>query len=616
MPHEKLTPSFTFTEDRLKELEQVVPEAFADGRVQWDVLREALGAWMDDADAEEGDGGAVEHFGLNWPGKRQARRLAAKPSHGTLVPAPGEGVNEDTTGNLFIEGDNLEVLKLLQKSYAGRVKMIYIDPPYNTGNDFIYKDDFSEPLESYLERSGQKGERGELLTTNPKAGGRFHSNWLNMIYPRLRLARTLLRDDGTIFVSIDDNEVHNLRAVMDEVFGPENLVAQFVWQHSVQGKNDTKTVSNHHNYVVVYGRSSEVEIAKFGRTEEHNVNYSNPDNDPKGAWRSGDFRSPHYRENLRYALTTPSGKLIEPPPNGWRWDKVTIQRKIETKEIEFRNNETKILRKIYLANQEGRIAESILFAKDAGTTREASNELKQLFGGNAPFDTPKPTKLITQLAAIAGTGKTDIILDFFAGSATTAHAVLQLNHEDGGNRQFIIVQLPEETGNVQFPTISDIGKKRIRRVITKMNEEPVLEMRDTPEDLGFNVFKLAPSHFKQWRNAEGKDIETIRTLFDDFETPLAEDWTPDGLLTEVLLLEGFPLDSQVEQLIDLAENTVQRVTSPACGHALFVCFDDTLTPAMVDTLPLGEQDVFVCLDSALDDATKLRLSQTGTLRTI
>jgi len=247
---EKLRPSFTFTEDRLRQLRQVVPEAFADGKINWEVLREALGNYLEDEEACE------EHFGLFWPGKRQGRRLAALPPKGTLVPAPGEGVNEDKTHHIFIEGENLEVLKLLQKSYAGRVKMIYIDPPYNTGKDFIYEDDYSEPLEAYLKRTGQMDEEGRRLTTNTKASGRFHSNWLNMIYPRLLLARQLLREDGVIFVSIDDNEAHNLRSILDELFGMENFIAQFVWEGG--RKNDSKFVSISHDYILCYAKNKEL----------------------------------------------------------------------------------------------------------------------------------------------------------------------------------------------------------------------------------------------------------------------------------------------------------------------------------------------------------------------
>jgi adenine-specific DNA-methyltransferase len=313
---EKIRPSLIFSNDRLAELQAVVPEAFPDGRVDWDVLREAVGGIVDDPES-------VEHFGLSWPGKREARRLAAKPSHGTLTLASGDGIDEDKTGNLYVEGDNLEVLKLLQKSYASRVKMIFIDPPYNTGADFVYKDDYSEPLDSYLRRSSQASEIGEVLTSNPKSSGRFHTNWLNMMYPRLRLARALLRDDGVIFVSIDDNEVHNLRAIMNEIFGEENFVAQIIWQHSVQPKGYLGKFSVHHNFVLCYSSTESFMLQSLERTEENNVNYSNPDNDPNGPWRTGDVRNALYRRNLIFDIITPSGKVIKPPPNGWRWSSAT-----------------------------------------------------------------------------------------------------------------------------------------------------------------------------------------------------------------------------------------------------------------------------------------------------
>ncbi len=253
MPIEKLRPSFTFTEDRLAELSAVVPEAFADGKINWDTLRKALGDYLEDENQE--------HFGLFWPGKREARRLAALPSKGTLVPQSGLGINEETTHNIFIEGDNLEVLKLLQKSYAGRVKMIYIDPPYNTGNDFVYPDDYSDPLEVYLQRTGQVDEAGHLLTTNSRSSGRFHSNWLNMMYPRLLLARQFLNKRGFIFVSIDDNEYHHLRLVMDEIFGQENFLANFVWQAKDTPGNDSKGVSITHNYILCYTSSQEAQVS-------------------------------------------------------------------------------------------------------------------------------------------------------------------------------------------------------------------------------------------------------------------------------------------------------------------------------------------------------------------
>lgn len=612
MPIKKLRPEFTFTEDRLRELLAVVPEAFADGKVNWETLREALGIYLED------DEQGAEHFGLSWPGKGEARRLAAKPSKGALIPAPGEGINEDTAHNLFIEGDNLEVLKLIQKSYAGLVKMIYIDPPYNTGHDFIYRDDFRDPLDDYFRKTAQANEEGERVTSNPKAGGRFHSNWLNMLYPRLLLSRRLLREDGAIAVSIDDNEFHNLRQLMDEVFGLENFQGTIVWQHSVQGKNDAKDVSVHHNYILLYRKSEAFSLRKVERTEEHNKAYSNPDNDPKGQWRSGDVRSPRYRENLKYVLVTPSGKKIQPPPNGWRWDRQSMQEKIRSEEVIFLDNETRILRKIYLANQEGRVTESIWFGKDTGTTRDAASELKELFGGQAPFDTPKPTKLVETLMQVLGVEASDIVVDFFAGSCSTAHAVIQANHSKGLGIRFLMVQIPETAGDSAFSTIAEIGKERIRRVIkkTKAESKGKLKLNQSEKHLAFKVFKLGRSNYRAWQDYSGDYVEELETLFTQAETPLVEGWTPESLLTETMLLEGFPLDSTVTEAEQFKHNKVWRVESDACANRLWVCLDKRLKDKTLEALVLPDEDIFICLDNALTDENKLRLADQINLHVI
>lgn len=320
---EKLRPTFTFDEDRLAQLRAVVPEAFADGKVNWETLREALGAMLEDE--------TQEHFGLTWPGKREARRLAALPPQGTLVPAPGEGVDEADAPHLFIEADNLEALKLLLKSYAGRVKMIYIDPPYNTGNDFIYEDDYSEPLEAYLRRTGQVDEAGRRLTTNTRASGRFHSRWLSMMYPRLLLARQLLRDDGVIFVSIDDNEVHHLRMLMNEVFGEENFLAQIVWQKIHSLKNDARFFSDTHEYLVCFAKSIEmVRINLLPRTEKMDSRFMNPDNDPRGPWASGDLVANEERKDGYYEVVGPTGKVFNVPKGKhWVYSKENMEQMIE-----------------------------------------------------------------------------------------------------------------------------------------------------------------------------------------------------------------------------------------------------------------------------------------------
>lgn len=614
MSIQKLRPSFTLTEDRLKELQAIVPEAFADGRINWDTLREALGETLEDE--------TKEHFGLFWPGKREARRLAALPSKGTLIPQPGAGVDEDSTHNLFIEGDNLEVLKLLQKSYAGRVKLIFIDPPYNTGHDFVYPDDYSEPLDSYLEKSGLLSEDGQVLSTNTKASGRFHSNWLSMIYPRLLLARNLLMNDGSIFISIDDNEYSNLRGILNEVFGEENFLGSIIWQHSVQGKNDVKGISIHHNYLLAYSKSPDFIPSLLPRTDEHNKAYSNPDNDPKGLWRAGDFRSPHYRENLCFDIITPSGKKISPPKFGWRWSKEEVQKKIASKEIIFLDNETKILRKIYLNDQEGRVAESIWFGKDAGTTRQAAQELKDLFNGTAPFDTPKPTALLNKIFQVSGLTDGDIVLDFFAGSCTTAHAVLDYQ-VDNTKLKFIMIQLPEPTADgsaareLGFRTISGVGVERIKRVIkvNKKSQKGKLELF-TGLDFGFRYFELNKSNFQEWKEFSGKDTSQLELRFGQAETPLVEGWTPENLMTEILLLQGFPLDSSVKALPEFKANEVKQVTSEFVGHHLYICLDKKVKAETVAKLSLRAEDILVCLDSALSDEAKVNLADRCNLKVI
>lgn len=346
-----------------------------------------------------------------------------------LVGVKGKSLTDKVSlhDNLIVQGDNLKALKALLPTYAGKVKCIYIDPPYNTGNEkWVYNDNVNSPM--MQEWLGSVVDKDDLTR---------HDKWLCMMMPRLKLLKELLAEDGAIFVSIDDNEQHRLRALMDEVFGGDNFVASIVWQHSVQGKNDVKGLSIHHNYTVVYCKP-QFEIGRLERTAEHNVAYSNPDNDPNGLWRSGDFRSPHLRENLRYILTTPSGKKIKSPENGWRWDKALMAEKIRTGEVVFNKEETRITRKIYLSKQEGRVVESIWFGDNVGTTRHANKELKDLFPEGVPFDTPKPTGLLERILKVA-TEDDAIILDSFAGSGTTAHAVLKLNKEDGGNRRFILV---------------------------------------------------------------------------------------------------------------------------------------------------------------------------------
>ncbi len=628
---QKLRPSFTFTEDRLRELQQVVPEAFADGKINWDTLREALGEYLEDE--------MQEHFGLFWPGKREARRLAAWPPKGTLIPVPGEGVNEETTRHIFIEGENLEVLKLLQKSYAGRVKMIYIDPPYNTGNDFVYPDDYSEPLEAYLKRTGQMDEEGRRLTTNTKASGRFHSNWLNMMYPRLLLARQLLREDGVILVSIDDNEVHNLRQVLGEIFGEENFVAAICWEKADSPKMDSEFFSVKHDYILCFAKDiTAFEIHRLMYGEENIPSHYNRVDEngrkyylkPLRAMGGQDTKED--RPNLYYPITAPDGLKIYPKlqdgrDGRWRWSREKLEKNIAR--IEWTNNNgtwTPYFR-IYADESKGKPPETMLFSQDVGSNRNAMAEIKSLFDGAKFFDTPKPVRLLKYFASIS-TNANDIILDFFAGSCTTAQAVLERNREDNGTRQFIMVQLPEPTPpdsaayKAGYPTIADIGKERIRRVIAKMQAKREGQMDLHPdEDLGFKVFRLERSHFKDWQPVEPTEPQKLDDLFAQHASPLRDGWTQETLLTEILLLEGFPLDSQIIPLAEaFPENAVWRVHHPDVAHDLFICLDKSLAETTVEKLKTGAllrgEDIFICLDAALTDEAKVTLDDRLRLKVI
>lgn len=659
MTIQKLRPSFTFTQDRLEELQAVIPEAFADGRIDWDVLKEALGAFLED------EGPNAEHFGLFWPGKRDARRLAAAPSKGTLKPVPSEGVHEDATGNIFIEGDNLEVLKLLQKSYAGRIKMIYIDPPYNTGNDFVYKDDFRDPLEDYLRKTGQADEEGKVLTTNTKADGRFHSNWLSMMYPRLRLARTLLRDDGAIFVSIDDTEMAHLKLSMSEIFGEENFVATLVWQRSKKG--DAKLIANIHEYILIFckDKNSVIQAGLWRRkkagAEEVLAHYeqvktlfngnhaaissamrawynSLSKEDPRRShahYYWSDDRGLYFADNFagpddgrvsrpRYDILHPiTGKPCKKPSTGWRWDEERTKKALaaEPPLIHFGPDETTIpCRKSYLFEIDSEPFMSV-FYRDG---RAATLELEKLVGPSL-IDFPKNSDVMRELIELV-TDSSSLVLDFFAGSCTTAQAVLELNHEDGGNRHFMCVQLPEQTPATSaahkagYDTIAQIGKERIRRVIANMQQITQSELlkhdHDGSEDLGFKVFKLSHSNFKAWQDYQGEDVQELETLFDGIETPLIAGWSEAGLLIEILLLQGFPLDSTITRVDEFKQNNIQMIDSDAYAHRLFVCLDERINDDTITQLQLRSEDAFVCLDSALTDQSKMRLGDVCNLNII
>ena len=561
--------SQTPQKERLETLRLLMPEVFDEGHIDWEKLKAALG---------ENVNFANERYVLNWAGKSEAFRVMQQPSTATLVPCREESVDFDNTQNVFIEGENMEVLKVLQKSYFRKVKMIYIDPPYNTGSDsFIYPDKYSESKEEYLRRVGDKNEEGYMtrdgmFRKNAKENGQYHSNWLNMMMPRLYLAKSLLREDGVIFISIDDNEVHNLRLLMNEIFGEENFVAQFIWHAKKGGGSDSSKIVTDQEYVLCYLKSDNPagalqKVELVGETLDKQ--------DEKGSYRRGrelnKWGSNSRREDrptMYFPIKGPNGKEVYPIRNDgsegcWRWGRKAMKAIVEAGDVEFveRQDGTYIAYE-KIRNTDARFKPYRTFI-NCGTTADGSKLIKSIFGAKY-FDFPKPLDLITILANI-GLGENDILLDFFSGSGTTAHAVMELN-KDGGNRKYICVQLPElcveksEAYKAGYKTIAEISKERIRRAGVKIRKEVEMEQAKQKEqlsfdeeqtvtmpDLGFKVFKLSDSNFKQWRDIKGSDKEEWQQQILDFLDPVTENATIDNMVYELLLKSGKDLNSVIEQ---------------------------------------------------------------------
>ena len=560
----------------IEQLKTIFPEAFSEGKIDFEVLRQLLGGTVEERE---------EKYGLNWHGKRKARQLALIPSTGTLRPCQEESVEWDTTQNLMIEGDNLEVLKLLQKSYSGKVKLIYIDPPYNTGKDFVYPDNFQDNIKNYLELTGQV-EGGRKISSNTEASGRFHTDWLNMMYPRLKLARNLLREDGVIFISIDDNEVSNLRKVCDEIFGEENFVANFLWEKRINREN-RKVVSNRHDHLLCYSKNSDDSLRAIGllpMNEEAIERYKNPDNDARGDWTSvpAIAQAGHGTKSQFYTLKTPTGRHVDPPSGScWRYTEAKMKEAIADNRIWFGSDGNGVprIKKFLDEGQQGLTTESIWWAKDVGTNDSAKRELTKLFDEIAVFDTPKPHQLIVRMLQLTS-DEESIILDFFSGSAPTAQAVIEQNNTDSGNRRFILVQLPEacdensEAFKVGYKTIAEIGKERVRRAARKIKDENPL----FHGDLGFRVFKLDSSNINTWE-PDRNDIET--TLFNSIEH-LKADRSEADILYELLLKLGLDLCVPIEKRT-FAGKEVYSVG----GGVLLVCLATHITRDEVEPLAQG-----------------------------
>ena len=600
---EQFTPSVL--DERLKNLKKMFPDCFSEGKLDVFKLREALGESLE----EENEG-----YRFTWAGKRDAINMLQTPTRATLVPCPEESLNFDATRNIFVEGDNLETLKLLYKPYFGEVKAIYIDPPYNTGGEFVYTDNYKDPLSTYLQFTGQIDEEGNIGSNKVDKSGRYHSNWLSMMYPRLFLSRQLLKDEGIIFVSIDDHEVHNLRMLMNGIFGEENFIGGFVWRKKAGAGSDTKLFFRQHEHILMYGRNKEMIGALFQPlTKKQQREYTNPDDDPRGPWAPTDLVRADDNDSARYyEVVSPKGAKFK---ECWTYTKENFHKLIEENRVWWgRYGKSKPKKKRFLGEKEGLTPRSWV---DIALTSDGTKDLKKL--DFSVFRFPKPVELIKHFLLIA-TKEDDLILDFFAGSCTTAQAVLELNRENGGNRRFIMVQLPEPTPEdsdarqAGYETISDIGKERIRRVIANMQED---EEQSESEDFGFKVFKLAKSNYRTWNGVEEETPESYAEQLRLFSgKPLVEDWIPENVIYEISLKEGYPLNSMIEQVKNIEQNTIYRVTSTDQKQGFYICLDAEIFQDEIDKLGLTNDDLFVCFDHALDDTKASNLALQCRLKTI
>lgn len=562
--------------ENIAQLKALFPELLTESTngiaLNVDVLKQLVG----DATAIDTE----EKYGLNWYGKRRARQIALTPSTGTLRPCPDESVDWDTTQNLMIEGDNLEVLKLLQKSYAGKVKLIYIDPPYNTGKDFVYPDNFQDNIKNYLELTGQV-EGGRKISSNTEASGRFHTDWLSMMYPRLKLARNLLREDGVIFISIDDSEVSNLRKICDDVFGEENFVSTIIWEKRYSPQNAVQWFSEAHDFILVYAVNKEMwQPNLLERSDEMNARYRNLDNDPRGDWKPADAtaQAGHGTASQFYELVTPNGQSFQ-PPNGrcWVYTKDRIEEMIADNRVWFGSdgNGAPAIKRFLTEVKQGVACQTIWKYEDVGHNQEGKKEIKSLFPESVPFDTPKPTRLVERILQIATSpAADDLVLDFFGGSGTTAHATYSGNVSDGGKRRFILVQLPEPTEQKEYPTIAEITKERLRRAGKKIREENPMFAGDT----GFRVFKLDTSNIRAW-NPDRDNLE--KTLL-DHEEHILPGRTEADIVYELLLKLGLDLCVPIESRT-IAGKTVGAIG----GGVLLACLSERITFKDVEDLAQG-----------------------------
>lgn len=584
-------------QDNIEKLKQLFPEVFTEEKIDFEKLQLTLGEHIETE---------KERYEFTWNGKTEAIQMAQKQSTGTLRPCKEESVDWDTTQNLYIEGDNLEVLRLLQNSYRNKVKMIYIDPPYNTGKDFVYKDNFHDNVGNYKEMMD------ESCKSNPETNGRYHTDWLNMMYPRLKLSKSLLKDDGVIFISIDDNEQTNLKKICDEVFGEMNFVANLVWQKKYGPANDSNSISDTHEYILCYAKHfPDWTPGLIPRNEKQTLAFSNPDNDPRGPWRASDLSARTYSKSGDYPIKGPKGDIFYPPASrAWVVNELRLLELLADNRITFGKSDTgRPMEKRFISEvKQGITPETWLPREKADDNKVAKYELKEIITENV-FDTPKPIKLIKLLTTIGNVEKDDIVLDFFSGSATLAHALITLNVEDQGNRKSILVQLPEIVNEnstaykAGYKNICEIGKERIRRAGQKIKEENKDKKGIDDLDIGFKVFKLDETNLKIW-DEEAEDIEE-NLLF--FEGAVKDNRSKEDVLYEILLKYGLDLTLPIE------EEKIGDVTAFSVGMGyLIVCLDKNLSTNDIEKLVSNYTDCerIVFLDNGFaTDEVKINAEQ-------
>ena len=608
--------SMDIFKEKREKLKELFPEVFAEEHIDFDQFKRVLGEWVESG---------PERFGLNWPGKAECMKVIQAPAKGTLKPCKEESINWDTTENLFIEGDNLEILKLLQKAYFGKVKMIYIDPPYNTGKEFIYPDKYSEGLDTYLRYTGQKDNNGHKFSTNSDTNGRFHSRWLNMMYPRLYLAKNLLREDGVIFISIDDNEQANLKKLCDQIFGEENFIDSIVWKKKYGGGAKEKYLVSVHEYILIYAKNKiklpDILITFEEKKAKRFYKHKDENFEKLGYYRTHPLeavKSVDVRQNLNFPIIAPDKTQIY-PKRQWRWSKDRVKEAISKNEILFNKNQDGqwvLYSKQYLNDESGERrktkAQSII---DNIFTQEGTKEIISLFGDDKTFPFPKPVELLKKLIEIGCLSNNDIVMDFFAGSATTAHATMKINAEDGGHRRYICVQLPEplqqdtEAHKNGYKTVADIGKERIRRVIKQFEDKS-----PNPEslDLGFKVLKLDKSCFKEWDGNPNISQQMLLKQIEeqiDYIDPKA---STEEILYELILKDGLSPTTPIKKLSILGK-TVYSIQK----GALLICLDRELTEdfilKLVETEPTPKK--VICLDAGFRNNDQLKTNAVHTFKT-